>query len=72
VVEVQGKTNVETILGSKVPQATSGGFCMGENPISHWPQWHFVEVKQPLKELPCTYLRVECGLSEEIEYKLSL
>ncbi len=45
---------------------------MGENPISHWPQWHFVEVKQPLKELPCTYLRVECGLSEEIEYKLSL
>jgi hypothetical protein len=71
-VRVQGETNVETILGKKVPQVTSGGFCMDENPISHWSQWHFVEVKEPLKELPCTDPRVEHGLPEEIDCKLSL
>ena len=40
--------------------------------MSHRSQWHLVEVKGTLKELPSTDLRVEHGLPEEIESKLSL
>ena len=45
---------------------------MNEPPASHRPQWHLVEVKGTLKELPHTDPRVERGLPEEIESKLSL
>jgi hypothetical protein len=45
---------------------------MYEDVINNWPKWHLVEVKGPLKELPCTDPRVERGLSDEIEGKFSL
>ncbi len=50
----------------------SGGFCMNEHPTFHRSQWRFVEVEGTLKELLSTDLRVEHGLPEEIESKLSL
>jgi hypothetical protein len=72
VVGVQGRANVEAILGPKVPRVPRGRFCMDEDLTSKWPQRHLVEVKGPLKELPCTDLRVQGGLPEEIEDKFSL
>jgi hypothetical protein len=43
-----------------------------EDRTTNWPWWRLVEVKWPLKKIPCSDLRVESGLLEEIEGKLGL
>jgi hypothetical protein len=68
-VRLQGWTNVEAILGTKVPRPARCWLSMDEDPTTNWPKWHLVEVKGPLKKIPRTDLRVESGLSEEIEGK---
>jgi hypothetical protein len=67
-----GWTNEETILGTKVPRTLGCWLCMDKDATAYWPKWQLVEVKGPLKELPCTDPRVESGLLEEIEGEFSL
>ncbi len=72
VVGFHGWTNVEAILGMKVPRTLGFWLRMDKDARAYWPKWCFVEVKGPLKELPCTDPRVESGLPEEIEGEFSL
>jgi hypothetical protein len=71
-VGVHGWTNVESILSAKVPRPTGCWFGMDEDPTSHWTQWCLVEIERPLKEFPCTDLRVDCGLTKQIEGEFGL
>jgi hypothetical protein len=71
-VGVHGWTNAEAILGTKIPRASGCWFGMDEDPTTNWPEWRFVEIKRPLKELPCTDPRVERGLLKEIEGEFGL
>ncbi len=45
---------------------------MDENPTTNWTQWCLVEIKGPLKELPCTDPRVDRGLMQQIEGEFGL
>ncbi len=71
-VEVHGWTNVEAILRTKVPGLVGCWLGMDEDPTSHRTKWCRVEVKRPLKELPCTNPRVDCGLTKQIEGEFGL
>jgi hypothetical protein len=71
-VGVHGWTNVETILSTKVPGSAGCWLGMDEDPASHRTKGCFVETKRPLKELPCTDLRIDCGLTKQIEGEFGL
>jgi hypothetical protein len=71
-VRLQGWTNVEAIFGTKVPRPARCWLGIDEGTTTNWPKWHLVEAEEPLKKFPRTDLRVESGLSEEIEGKFSL
>jgi hypothetical protein len=71
-VGIHGWTNVEAVLGTKIPRASGCRFGMDVDPTTNWTQWCLVEIKRPLKELPCTDSRVEHGLSKEIESEFCL
>jgi hypothetical protein len=71
-VGVYGWTNVESILGTKIPRASGCRFGMYEDPTTNWTQRHLVEIKGPLKEFPSTDLRVQSGLPKKIEGKFGL
>ncbi len=71
-VGVHGWTNVEAILSTKVPGLADCWLGMDEDPASHRAKWCFVEIKRPLKELPCTDSRVDCRLMKQIEGEFGL
>ncbi len=72
VVGVHGWTNVETILSTKVPELVGCWLGMDEDPTFHRTKWCLVEIKRPLKELPCTDPRVDCRLTKQIEGEFGL
>ncbi len=53
-----GWTNVESILGPKIPRALGCRFGMDEDPTINRTQRCLVEIEQPLKEFPSTDPRV--------------
>jgi hypothetical protein len=69
---IHGWTNVESILGTKIPRAPGSRFGMDEDPTTNWTQRHLVEIERPLKEFPSTDLRVQGGLLKKIEGKFGL
>ena len=71
-VGIHGWTNVETILGPKIPRASGCRFGMDEDPTTSWTQGRLVEIKRPLKEFPSTDPRVQSGLPKKIERKFGL
>jgi hypothetical protein len=71
-VGIQGWTNVESTLGTKVPRASCCRFGMDEDPTTNWTQRRLVEIERPLKEFPSTDPRVQRGLPKKIEGKLGL
>ena len=71
-VGIQGWTNVEAILGTKVPRAAGCRLGMDEDPTTNWSQRRLVEIERPLKEFPSTDPRVQRGLPKKIEGKLGL
>ena len=71
-VGIHGWTNVESILGTKVPRASGCRFGMDEDPTTSWTQGRLVEIKRPLKEFPSTDPRVQSGLPKKIEGKFGL
>jgi hypothetical protein len=71
-VGIHGWTNVESILGTKIPRASVYRFGMDEDPTTSWTQGRLVEIKRPLKEFPSTDLRVQSGLPKKIEGKFAL
>jgi hypothetical protein len=71
-VRIQGWTNVEAILGTKVPRAAGCWLGMDEDPTTNWTQRRLVEIKGPLKEFPSTDPRVQSGLPKKIKGKFSL
>ena len=71
-VGVHGWTNVEAIFSTKVPGLAGCWLGMDEDPTSHRTKWCLVEIKWPLKELPYTDPRVDCGLTKQIEGELGL
>jgi hypothetical protein len=70
-VQLQGWTNVEAILGTKVSRPLRCWLGLDEDPTTNWPKWRLIEIEGPLKKFPCTDPRVESGMSEEIEGKFS-
>jgi hypothetical protein len=71
-VGIHGWTNVESILGMKIPRASGCRFGMDEDPTTNWTQWHLVEIERPLKEFPSTDPRVQSALTKKIEGKFGL
>ena len=71
-VGIHGWTNVESILGTKIPRASVCRFGMDEDPTTSWTQGRLVEIKRPLKEFPSTDPRVQGGLPKKIESKFGL
>ena len=71
-VGIHGWTNVESILGTKIPRASGCRFGMDEDPTTDWSQRRLVEIERPLKEFPSTDPRVQSGLPKKIEGKFSL
>jgi len=71
-VGIHGWTNVESVLGTKIPRASGCRLGVDEDPTTNWTQWHLVEIKRPLKEFPSTDLRIQSGLPKKIEGKFSL
>ncbi len=71
-VGVHGWTNVETILSTKVPGLVGCWLGMDEDLTSHRIKWCLVEIKRPLKELPCNDPRVDCGLTKQNEGEFGL
>ncbi len=71
-VRVKSRTNVEALLGTEVPRATSGGLSMDKHTTTNRAQRGLVEIKWPLEEFPSRYRRIERRLSEEDERELSL
>jgi hypothetical protein len=71
-VGIHGWTNVEPILGTKIPRAPGCRFGMDENPTTSWTQGRLVEIKRSLKEFPSTDPRVQSGLPKKIEGKFGL
>ncbi len=51
-IQLQGWTNVEAILGTKVPRPSSYWLSMYKDAITNWPKWRLVKVKGPLKQNP--------------------
>ena len=51
-IRVQGGSNVESLLCSKVPQLPSDRFGMDEDRTTNRPKRHLVEVKRTLEVLP--------------------
>ncbi len=64
---VQGGSNVESLLCSKVPRTPCDRFGMDEDPTTDRPERRLVEVKRTLEVLPRADLLVEHGLAKEIE-----
>ena len=71
-VGIHGWTNVESILGPKIPRVSVCRFGMDEDPTISWTQGRLVEIEGPLKEFPSTDPRVQSGLPKKIEGKFSL
>jgi hypothetical protein len=71
-VGIHGWTNVESILGTKIPRASGCRFGMDEHPTTNWTQRRLVEIEWPLKEFPSTDPRVQSGLPKKIEGKFGL
>ena len=71
-VGIHGRTNVKTILGTKIPRASGCRFGMDEDPTTNWTQRRLVEIEGPLEEFPSTDTRVQSGLPEKIEGKFGL
>ena len=71
-VGIHGWTNVESILGTKIPRTSVCRFGMDEDPTTSWTQGRLVEIKRPLKEFPSTDPRVQSGLPKKIEGKFGL
>jgi len=71
-VGIHGWTNVESILGTKVPRGSGCRFGMDEDRTSSWTQGRLVEIKRSLKEFPSTDPRVQSGLQKNIEGKFGL
>ena len=71
-VGIHGRTNVKTILGTKIPRASGCRFGMDEDPTTNWTQRRLVEIEGPLEEFPSTDPRVQSGLPEKIEGKFGL
>ncbi len=44
---LQSWTNVEAILGTKVPRPSRCWLSMDEDATTNWPKWHLVEVEGP-------------------------
>ncbi len=57
-VGIHGWTNVESILGPKIPRVLGCRFGMDEDPTTNQTQWRLVEIERPLKEFPSTDPRV--------------
>ena len=71
-VGIHGWTNVESILGTKIPRASGCRFGMYEDSTTNWTQRRLVEIERPLKEFPSTDPRVQIGLPKKIEGKFCL
>ncbi len=71
-IRVQGGSNVESLLCSKVPRPPCDSFGMDEDPTTNWPKRRLIEVKRTLEVLPSADSLVECGLAKEIEGKFCL
>ncbi len=57
-VGIHGWTNVESILGLKIPRASGCRFGMDEDPTTNRTQRRLVEIERSLKEFPSTDPRV--------------
>jgi hypothetical protein len=71
-VGIHGWTNLESILGTKIPRALGCRLGMDEDPTTNWTKWRLVEIERPLKEFPSTDSGIQSGLPKKIEGKFGL
>ena len=71
-IRVQGGSNVESLLCSKVPRPPCDRFGVDENPTTDRPERRLVEVERTLEVLPSADSWVESGLAKKIEGQFCL